>query len=152
MNFKGLPHRLQSIGIHHGIEWVDDAISTTPESTIAAIDALGDRVRVIILGGQDRGNEFDELAKTIINSRIDHVILFPESGSRIRISLEDVGSTVQMYDASSMREAIDIVKGTQGLRDSGTVPICLLSTASPSYGMFKNFEEKGQEFARCIMS
>src|SRR5581483_5277832 len=44
--FEGLPHRLQSLGVHHGFEWVDDAISTTPESTIAALDALGDRVAV----------------------------------------------------------------------------------------------------------
>ena len=63
-NFRGLPHRLQSLGVHHGIEWIDDAISTTPESTIAALDALGDNVTTIILGGQDRGNDFTALGET----------------------------------------------------------------------------------------
>ena len=61
--FKPLPHRLQRVGTFHGIEWIDDAISTTPESTIAALDALGEGVRTIILGGQDRGNDFASLAK-----------------------------------------------------------------------------------------
>jgi UDP-N-acetylmuramoylalanine--D-glutamate ligase len=49
-SFEGLPHRLQSLGIHGGIEWIDDSISTTPESAIAALDALGDRVASMILG------------------------------------------------------------------------------------------------------
>ena len=88
--FKGLPHRLQSLGIHHGIEWIDDAISTTPESTIAALDALGDRVTTIILGGQDRGNDFSELGRRIVTSSIEHVILFPGSGGRIREAIEVV--------------------------------------------------------------
>ncbi|MEK7218195.1 MAG: UDP-N-acetylmuramoyl-L-alanine--D-glutamate ligase, partial [Patescibacteria group bacterium] len=57
-SFRGLPHRLQDLGVFHGIRWVDDAISTTPESAIAALDALGGCVATIILGGQDRGNDF----------------------------------------------------------------------------------------------
>ena len=67
-SFQGLPHRLQSLGAHDGAEWVDDAISTTPESTIAALDALGDRVDSIILGGHDRGYQFEGLAQRIADS------------------------------------------------------------------------------------
>lgn len=141
--FSGLPHRLQSLGVHHGIEWVDDAISTTPESTMAALAALGDRVSTIILGGQDRGFDFTGLGKAIAESTIQHVILFPESGARI---CEAIPIKLNFYDVSSMEEAIDIAK--ENTPDGG---ICLLSTASPSYGMFKDFEEQGQEFARCVI-
>lgn len=148
-SFNGLPHRLRSLGIHHGIEWVDDAISTTPESTIAALDALGDRVETIILGGQDRGNDFTELSRRIARSSVKTVILFPGSGPRIGNALEEAKAKASMFQAESMKMA---VKFAIHEISSNPRPIVLLSTASPSYNMFKNFEEKGNEFARCIMA
>lgn len=108
--FRGLPHRLQSLGIHHDIEWIDDAISTTPESTIAALDALGDRVKTIILGGQDRGNDFTVLAQRIKRLQVKTVILFPGSGPRIREALKSNTATAQMIDVESMEEAVTIAR------------------------------------------
>lgn len=160
-HFRGLPHRLQSLGVRHGIEWVDDAISTTPESTIAALDALGDRVQTIILGGQDRGNDFTALGKRIATSKIRTVILFPGSGPRIRAAIEDAKASIEYAEAETMEDAIRMANkktNEQALRLSSgqanqqTVPIVLLSTASPSYNMFKNFEEKGDVFRKCIES
>ncbi len=153
-NFHGLPHRLQSLGVHHGIEWIDDAISTTPESTIAALDALGDRVATVILGGQDRGNDFTELAQRIARSSVKTVILFPGSGPRIREALNATASDVQIIDASSMENAVSISKKETVRRSNEETSrsIVLLSTASPSYGMFRNFEEKGDIFRRSINS
>ena len=156
--FQGLPHRLQSLGVHHGIEWIDDAISTTPESTIAALDALGDRVRTIILGGQDRGNDFTALGKRLVGSSVKNVILFPGSGPRIQEAiLNAMAQTsrpdqwVALYDAPDMETAVRIAK-VKTPDSQLTTPICLLSTASPSYGMFKNFEEKGDVFKKCIFA
>ncbi len=143
--FRGLPHRLQSLGVHHGIEWIDDAISTTPESTIAALDALGDRVKTIILGGQDRGNDFSELAARIKKSSVKTVILFPGSGPRIREAIGNARADVCFQETDTMERAVDLAK-----KHTMKGSICLLSTASPSYNMFKNFEEKGDEFRRCI--
>ncbi|NOS67114.1 MAG: UDP-N-acetylmuramoyl-L-alanine--D-glutamate ligase [Candidatus Peribacteraceae bacterium] len=145
-SFRGLPHRLQSLGVHHDIEWVDDAISTTPESTIAALDALGDRVKTIILGGQDRGNDFTELAQRIKHSAVKTVILFPGTGPRIREAIGDAHADVCFQEADSMEKAVEIAK-----KHTMAGAIVLLSTASPSYNMFKNFEEKGEEFKRWIM-
>ncbi|MBI2524055.1 UDP-N-acetylmuramoyl-L-alanine--D-glutamate ligase [Candidatus Peregrinibacteria bacterium] len=186
--FHPLPHRLQSLGIHHGVEWVDDAISTTPESTIAAIDALGDRVATIILGGLDRGYDFTKLAKRIAHSSIRTIILFPGSGPRIREAIEKAKANVTLIDAHSMEEAVEIakinsqfsirppvqgprthqglerrahgreailnspVRGPEPLRAEWQFPAVLLSTASPSYNMFKNFEEKGNRFQKAISS
>jgi len=139
--FQGLPHRLQFVGTHHGIDWIDDAISTTPESAIAALDALGDRVKSMILGGQDRGYDFDELAERIAQSSVEHVILFPGSGPTIQLALEKAKAAVTYHEASDMKQAILIARE---MTPKGS--ICLLSTASPSYGMFKNFEDKGEQF------
>ena len=157
--FRGLPHRLQSLGVHHGIEWIDDAISTTPESTIAALDALGDRVKTIILGGQDRGNDFSGLAQRIKNSSVKTIILFPGSGPRIRDALTHSAAGANIFDAQSMEEAVKLaMRETLTAQSSKLIAhsshfialICLLSTASPSYNMFKNFEEKGDAFKYCI--
>lgn len=148
--FLPLPHRLQSLGMHHELEWIDDAISTTPESTIAALDALGDRVRTIILGGQDRGSDFTELGKRIAASPIHTVILFPGSGPRIKQAIEAAQAKVTFFDADSMERAVEIAKRETKPMASEPAPIVLLSTASPSYGMFKNFEEKGEIFKKAI--
>ncbi len=144
-SFTGLPHRLQFLGTIGGIDWVDDAISTTPESTMAALKALGNRIGTIILGGQDRGNNFGDLGDEVANSQIGHVILFPGSGPRIKQAIMDAHRVgIVFHDAPDMEMAVRTAKEV-------TKPgkICLLSTASPSYGMFKNFEEKGEKFAAC---
>ena len=148
--FQPLPHRLQSLGMHHGIEWIDDAISTTPESAMAAVNALGDRVKTIIVGGQDRGLDFTEFGEFIAESEIENVILFPGSGPRIKEAIQKAGDK-KFFDASSMSEAVAIAKKFTSYQLPVTsTPIVLLSTASPSYGMFKNFEEKGEMFAAAI--
>lgn len=143
--FTPLPHRLQPLGTHHGIRWVDDAISTTPESAIAALDALGDDVATIILGGQDRGNDFSGLAARLKNSRVKTALLFPGSGPRIRAAIEATEATITLIDADSMEQAVSAAK-----KHTPNGSIVLLSTASPSYGMFKNFEEKGDIFQKCV--
>lgn len=145
--FHGLPHRLQSLGVHHGIEWVDDAISTTPESAVAAMEALGDRVKTVILGGQDRGLDFTTLGRYVATSSVKTVILFPETGERIRQAIADAHADVCFLPVSSMEEAVEATK-----KHTPERAICLLSTASPSYNMFKNFEEKGEMFRQCILS
>lgn len=146
-DFKGLPHRLQSLGVHHGREWIDDAISTTPQSAIAALDALGDRVAVMILGGQDRGYDFTPLAERIKDSSIELILLFPGSGPKIREALVQAKVETEMIDVNSMEQAVQEAK-SYSLKAKNS--IVLLSTASPSYGMFKNFEEKGEIFEQCI--
>lgn len=153
-NFHGLPHRLQNLGERDGLIWVDDAISTTPESTIAALDALGDNVAAIILGGQDRGYDFSVLGQRIASSKIKTVILFPGSGGRIRRAIEEANADVSFFEADSMENAVTIAKKeVRGQKSEVShKSIVLLSTASPSYGMFKNFEEKGDQFKASIMS
>lgn len=143
--FKGLRHRLEALGTHHGLSWVDDAISTTPESAVAALDALGDNVRTLLLGGQDRGVDFSPLIKRLAHSSVENVLLFPGSGERIAAAMDEVQLRIAKFPVASMEEAVKLA-----ILHTPANSIVLLSPASPSYGMFKNFEEKGDTFARCI--
>lgn len=146
--FKGLAHRMQSLGVHHGIKWIDDAISTIPESTLAALETFGDNVETIILGGQDRGNDFARLGSAIADSQIKNVILFPESGKRIQKAIKKRIHTLDLHEVHTMEEAVRIA--IRRHEKGRTNAICLLSPASPSYNMYRDFEEKGQEFQSCI--
>lgn len=148
--FEPLPHRLQSLGMIDGIEWVDDAISTTPESAIAALDALDERVRTIILGGMDRGYDFEPLALRLRDSHVQAAILFPGSGPRIRLALKRHAPGLTLIDVETMDDA---VREARACTPQQTPPgIVLLSPASPSYGMYKNFEEKGDVFRTIVTS
>ncbi len=140
-SFKPLPHRLQNIGTHKKITFYDDAISTAPESTIAAIEALKN-IDTIFLGGLDRGFEFSQLAKTLIKYHIRNIVFFPNSGANILKALKsETYRLPRIFETEKMEEAVKFAY-------ENTAPgfICLLSTASPSYTLWKNFEEKGDQF------
>lgn len=139
-NFQPLRHRLQKVGEYKSITFYDDAISTTPESTMAALAAIPN-VKTIFLGGQDRGYDFTELEKDIRARGIENVVLFPDSGSRIFSTREGLN----ILETANMEEA---VKFAYKVTPTGSV--CLLSTASPSYSVWKDFEEKGDEFQKCV--
>lgn len=139
-DFRPLPHRLENVGTFRGITFYDDAISTTPESTIAALRAIPN-VRTIFLGGLDRGYDFRALEKELRRRKVQNVVLFPDSGKRILRSR--TGFTV--LETRSMKAAVAFAY-------AHTPPgaVCLLSTASPSYSVWKDFEEKGDMFKRCV--
>jgi UDP-N-acetylmuramoylalanine-D-glutamate ligase len=143
--FKPLPHRLQYVGNFNGISFYDDAISTTPESTIAAIHAL-QHIGTIFLGGLDRGYDFSPLIPVLKEYNVKNIVLFPESGAEIlKLIQSSTGFKPRILETISMEEA---VKFAYAHTESGE--ICLLSTASPSYTIWKNFEEKGDEFQKYV--
>lgn len=140
-NFKSLPHRLQLLGNFQRIIFYDDAISTTPESTIYAIESLKN-IGTIFLGGEDRGYDFSYLVKIIEEYKITNIVLFPKSGLKILSLLKaKKGYLPRFLVTEKMEEA---VKFAYQYTPKNT--ICLLSCASPSYSLWKNFEEKGKQF------
>jgi UDP-N-acetylmuramoylalanine-D-glutamate ligase len=142
--FGGLPHRLEYVGTYEGIRFYDDAISTTPESTLAALSIFGAEIQTLFLGGEDRGLNFEELAKKVAELAIPNLVLFPETGVRIRAVLPK-GYEPNILETRDMQAAVDFA-----YKNTGAGGICLLSTASPSYGVWKNFEEKGDLFKQFV--
>jgi len=143
--FKPLPHRLEFVGTYNGIDFYDDAISTTPESTIAAIESLKN-VKTIFLGGQDRGYDFAVLIESLKRYDIQNIVLFPDTGVRIKQLLENEKDyQPRVIETRDMKTAVDFA-----FRNTPKETVCLLSTASPSYTLWKNFEEKGSEFQKFV--
>jgi UDP-N-acetylmuramoylalanine--D-glutamate ligase len=139
--FHTLPHRLESIAEREGVLWVDDSISTTPESTLAALASFPGRDVVLIGGGQDRGQDYGELAR-VLAERGASVIGLPSTGPRLIAAARGAGvSTARALEAADMAGAVALARG---LASAGAV--VLLSPAAPSYDNYRDFEERGERF------
>lgn len=146
--FTPLPHRLTRLGEKNGVLYVDDSISTTPQSTIEAIKAFPSRAVTVLLGGFDRGLDFSDLGLFLVDHPVYAVVTLPDSGERIAAAIREAfagkGNLLPtIIEAASLHDAVAAAKGV-------TPPggVILLSPASPSYGNFRNFEERGEVFRR----
>lgn len=145
-NFVWLPHRLEYVWNYEWIDFYDDAISTTPQSTIQAIKTLGSRIETIFLWWTDRWYDFQELAEYIKEYSIKNIVLFPPSWQKIKEAIKNI-KNIKILETQDMKSAVDFA-----FQNTQKSNISLLSTASPSYSIRKNFEEKWELFQKSIKS
>ena len=139
-DFEPLAHRLQTVARDGGVTFIDDSISTTPESAVAALRSLPGEPIVLLAGGQDRGQDFTPLAAAIADhGGVRAVIGLPDNGQRV---LDAIGAAVPTRMAADLESAVGQARALLG--DAGTV---LLSPAAPSYGRYRDFIARGQAFA-----
>jgi UDP-N-acetylmuramoylalanine--D-glutamate ligase len=149
--FKPLLHRLEFTGNFRGITFVNDSLATLPEATIAALDTLEGKVQTIIIGGFDRGLDFKSLAERILKSNIKNIILFPTTGERIwkeilrKTEKGQIKKSLNHFFVNNMPKAVHI---SYQYTEKGK--ICLLSCASPSFGIFRDYKERGNLFKRYV--
>lgn len=142
--FEPLPHRLATVHDDGTLVWVDDSISTIPESAVAALDVFDGRPIALIAGGHDRGQDHGGLVDRIARSTVRIVVALPDTGARLAADLRSAGlDHVEVREVATLDEAVDAAAGT--LRPDGGV--VLLSPAAPSYGRFTDFAERGDRFA-----
>ncbi len=144
-SFQALPHRVQNVGTYGGVTFIDDTLATIPEATSAAIESLP-RIDAILLGGFDRGIEYDKVVAAVVQKKIRIVLLFKPSGEKMmQIFQEKYANQLPSFlrFVDSMSEAIQLV--FEHVPKKGVV---LLSPASPSFGQFKNYEDKSAQFLR----
>ena len=143
-NFKTLEHRMEFVGILHGVEYYNDSIATIPEATMNAITALKN-VNTIIVGGNDRGVDLSELIQFLNDDKmLENIICLPKTGEYIKEGLENSGKNVVFKEKLE-----DAVEYAMEITKKGTA--CLLSPAASSYGYFKNFEERGKLFKKYVL-
>lgn len=143
--FQPLPHRLETVVERDGLLWVDDSISTTPESTLAALASFLGRDIILIGGGQDRGQDYSELGRVLLALGAT-VIGVPSTGPRLLTAARDAGlPAIRALGAADLQEAVAVARavGRPGA-------IVLLSPAAPSYDSYSNFEERGMHFRRLV--
>lgn len=144
-SFHGLPHRLAFVREVGGVKYYDDTIATTPGAAIADVNSFPEP-KVLILGGASKGADFTELAEVVAASDMRRVILMGEEANAIAIALDKAG--VESY--CMMREATmrDVVSRAEEIAEPGDVVI--LSPACASFGMFKNYKDRGEQFIAAV--
>lgn len=143
--FHPLPHRLEKVWESDGVVWLDDSISTTPESTIAALEGLGGRDVVLIGGGYDRGQDYSELGQ-VLSRRGAAVVGLPVTGARLVAAARAGGVTkARAVEAPNMEGAVVAARAL--VTPEAAI---LLSPAAPSYGLYQDFIARGQHFRRVI--
>ncbi len=142
-DFKALAHRLNYLGERSGFAYVDDSISTTPQSALAAINSFDNTAITLIVGGYDRGLDWQDLAAALPQSTVKLVVTLPDNGDKIQQTIAEVKDAPLCYAALNMAMALELAK-----RHSAENSIILLSPGAPSYGHYRNFKERGQLFAQ----
>ena len=141
-NFHPLPHRQEYLGDKNGLRFINDSISTIPQSAIQAVKAIG-KVDYLILGGVDRGIDYTSLVDFLAETSYTKVFFLGDAGKRVLFGLKqkmehpnfEYSQHEQLQDIKN--ELLEIEKGT-----------VLLSPAAASYDAFINFEARGDFFRR----
>lgn len=145
-NFKTLPHRMETIGVYGGIEYIDDSYATSPEATIAALSAFNDKELIVILGGSTKGANFDNLAKIALKRNIKLAVLIGQESKNIENSFKEFAPDIKIsMGFSTFKDAIETA--FHGAVSGGVV---LLSPACASKDMFENAAERGDKFKKII--
>jgi UDP-N-acetylmuramoylalanine--D-glutamate ligase len=143
--FTPLPHRLQPLGSHGGIEFYDDSIATIPEAAMAAVESVP-HIHTLITGGKDRGVDYAPFAHYLAGSPVRNLILMPETGTLLkRLLAGDSRPHLVVHEAETLERAVDLA-----FRHTPPGRACLLSPAAASHNTHRNYEEKSRAFLDCI--
>ena len=134
--FKGVEHRLEYVKTINGIKFYNDSKATNNKSTMIALDSFSTPI-ILLMGGLDRGNSFDELASYMKNVKL--VVAFGESKLRVKDFCDRFKIDCKVVE--NLREATYLAYDNSNNGDT-----ILLSPASASWDQYKKFEDRGKEF------
>lgn len=139
--FRSLPHRLEMIDKVDGITYINDSLSTVPEATIQAIRVFKNTLGSLIVGGYDRGIDQTSLAQAIINYQVPIVIALPDTGRKIKNIIDQQENKVKIYETETMEFAVALAK-----KYTPRGKVCLLSPAAASFNLFRDYQDRGNQF------
>lgn len=135
--FGGVKHRLQYVGEINHVKFYNDSKSTNILATQKALSGFDNSKVILIAGGLDRGNEFDELVPDI--QGLKKMVILGESAARVKRAADKAG--VRYMDAADVKDATQ-----KAFAEAQAGDIVLLSPANASWDMYPNFEVRGDEF------
>ena len=143
--YRGEPHRVQSLGLVDGIEYFDDSKGTNVGATVAALHGLGPQQRIVlILGGLGKGQDFAPLAAPVAQY-VRAVVLIGRDAPAIRQALAPTG--VALHDAADLPSAVRLARAQAQPGDA-----VLLSPACASMDMFRDYAHRAQVFTEAVQA
>lgn len=139
-SFKNVPHRMQPAGTIDGVEYINDSKATNVDAVFYALEAMRKPV-IWIAGGIDKGNDYEQLAEVVAKVRV--LICMGKDNRKLREAFED--SIPLIYETGSMEEAL-----TTARRHAEVGEVVLLSPACASFDLFRNYEDRGEQFCRVV--
>ncbi len=140
-SFESLEHRMEKVATVKGIDFINDSKATNVNSAWFALESM-DKPVTLILGGVDKGNDYD-LIKEMVAEKVKAIVCLGVDNEKIHAAFEGIVSTI--IDATSAAEA---VKAAYGVSQKGDV--VLLSPACASFDLFKNYEDRGEQFKKAV--
>ena len=144
VEFKAVEHRIEYVRERFGVTYYNDSKGTNPDAAIRAIKAMPGPT-ILIAGGYDKHSEYDEWIESF-DGKVRYLVLIGQTRDKIAECAKKHGITDIMY-AEDMQEAVQVCASYANAGD-----YVLLSPACASWGMFKNFEERGRIFKDCVNS
>lgn len=147
LQYKGLSHRLEEVSERDNRTWIDDSLSTTTESVVAAIESFDGRELVLIVGGMDRGIDYGPLEASVA-SRLPaiHVVCLPDNGLEMVATYRHANSEL-VHSAATMDDAVSLAR-----KVSSPGSVIVMSPGAPSHNAYRNYEEKSQAYVRAVVS
>lgn len=146
-SFRGLEHRLELVAKKGGVTYYNDSFATNPDPTIAAIRSFSEPT-VVILGGSSKGANFSELARAmVLRGTVKAAILVGDEADRIGKALRAAGAT---FPTSTGAQDMSAIVG-QARELAAPGDVVLLSPACASFGMFKDYKDRGLQFKRAVL-
>lgn len=141
MNFQALEHRMEHVATVRGVEFINDSKATNVNSTWYALESMT-KPTILILGGVDKGNDYSLLAP-LVREKVKAIICLGTDNSKIH---EAFGGTVETIVNTG--SALEAVQASFHFAQKGDV--VLLSPACASFDLFKNYEDRGQQFKKAV--
>ena len=140
-DFQGLEHRMEPVATIRGVEFINDSKATNVNSTWYALESMT-KPTILILGGVDKGNDYS-LIEELVKEKVKAIICLGVDNRKIHEAFGNIVSTIVNTD-----NAIDAVQASFHFSTKGDV--VLLSPACASFDLFKNYEDRGNQFKKAV--
>ena len=140
-NFQGLEHRMEHVATVRGVEFINDSKATNVNSAWYALESMT-RPTVLILGGVDKGNDYS-LIEDLVKEKVKAIICLGTDNRKIHEAFGNMVSTI--VNTSTAAEAVHAAFHFAGKGD-----VVLLSPACASFDLFKNYEDRGNQFKHVV--
>ncbi|MCD6012186.1 MAG: murD [Flavipsychrobacter sp.] len=141
LGFTGLEHRLEFVATIRGVEYINDSKATNVNSVWYALESMKKPV-VLILGGQDKGNDYSEIMD-LVKEKVKAIVCLGIDNTAIHEAFGEVVPTI--VDTTSAQDAVN---ASYAVSEPGDV--VLLAPACASFDLFKNYEDRGKQFKDAV--